>query len=45
MPDNWVVVQAYTKPLISILWIGVIVLSLGFAVSIARRVQDIRCRR
>ena len=45
MPDNWVVVQAYTKPLISILWIGIIVLSLGFVVSIARRVQDIRFRR
>jgi cytochrome c-type biogenesis protein CcmF len=45
MPDNWVVVQAYTKPLISILWIGIIVLTLGFVVSIARRVQDIRFRR
>jgi len=45
MPENWVVVQAYTKPLISILWIGIIVLTLGFVVSIARRVQDIRFRR
>ncbi len=45
MPDNWVVVQAYTKPLISILWIGIIVLTMGFVVSIARRVQDIRFRR
>ncbi|PSQ65529.1 MAG: cytochrome C assembly protein, partial [Bacteroidetes bacterium QH_2_64_74] len=45
MPDNWVVVQAYTKPLISVLWIGIIVLSVGFVVSIARRVQDIRFRR
>jgi len=45
MPENWVVVQAYTKPLISVLWIGIIVLSLGFVVSIARRVQDIRFRR
>ncbi|MFB6098659.1 MAG: cytochrome c-type biogenesis CcmF C-terminal domain-containing protein, partial [Salinibacter sp.] len=45
MPENWVVVQAYTKPLISVLWIGIIVLTLGFVVSIARRVQDIRFRR
>jgi cytochrome c-type biogenesis protein CcmF len=45
MPENWVVVQAYTKPLISILWIGIIMLTMGFVVSIARRVQDIRFRR
>jgi cytochrome c-type biogenesis protein CcmF len=45
MPDNWVVVQAYTKPLISLLWIGIIVLTVGFVVSIGRRVQDIRFRR
>jgi cytochrome c-type biogenesis protein CcmF len=45
MPEDWVVVQAYTKPLISVLWIGIIVLSLGFVVSIVRRVQDIRFRR
>jgi cytochrome c-type biogenesis protein CcmF len=45
MPEDWVVVQAYTKPLISVLWIGIVVLSLGFVVSIARRVQDIRFHR
>ncbi len=45
MPENWVVVQAYTKPLISLLWIGIIVLTGGFIVSIGRRVQDIRFRR
>jgi len=36
-----VVVQAYSKPLISLVWIGIIVLSIGFIVSIVRRVQDI----
>ncbi|PSQ97833.1 MAG: cytochrome C assembly protein [Bacteroidetes bacterium SW_9_63_38] len=45
MPENWVVVQAYTKPLISLLWIGIIVMTVGFVVSIGRRVQDIRFRR
>lgn len=45
MPEEWVVVQAYTKPLISVLWIGIIVLTVGFVVSISRRVQDIRFRR
>ncbi|MCS4193668.1 cytochrome c-type biogenesis protein CcmF [Salinibacter ruber] len=45
MPENWVVVQAYTKPLISVLWGGIIILTIGFVVSIGRRVQDIRFRR
>ena len=45
MPEDWVVVQAYTKPLISLLWIGIIVMIVGFVVSIGRRVQDIRFRR
>ncbi|MFP4228335.1 MAG: heme lyase CcmF/NrfE family subunit [Salinivenus sp.] len=45
MPEEWVVVQAYTKPLISLLWIGIIVMTVGFVVSIGRRVQDIRYQR
>ena len=45
MPEEWVVVQAYTKPLISLLWIGIIVMTAGFLLSIGRRVQDIRFRR
>ncbi len=45
MPENWVVVQAYTKPLISLLWIGIIVMTVGFVIAIGRRVQDIRFRR
>ena len=45
MPENWVVVQAYTKPLISVLWIGIIVMTLGFLVAMGRRIQDIRFRR
>ena len=45
MPENWVVVQAYTKPLISLLWIGIAVITIGFIVAIVRRVQDIRFRR
>jgi cytochrome c-type biogenesis protein CcmF len=39
------VVQAYTKPLISLLWTGIIVMTIGFVVAIGRRVQDIRFRR
>jgi cytochrome c-type biogenesis protein CcmF len=45
MPEDWVVVQAYTKPLISLLWVGIIVMTVGFVVAIGRRVQDIRFRR
>ena len=45
MPDDWVVVQAYTKPMISLVWIGIIVMSIGFFVSVVRRVQDIRHER
>lgn len=45
MPENWVVVQAYTKPLISLLWTGIIVMTVGFVVAVGRRVQDIRFRR
>ena len=45
MPEDWVVVQAYTKPMISLLWLGIIVMTIGFAVAIVRRVQDIRYQR
>jgi cytochrome c-type biogenesis protein CcmF len=45
MPEEWVVVQAYTKPLISLLWTGIIVMTVGFVIAIGRRVQDIRFRR
>lgn len=40
-PD-WVVVQAYEKPFISILWIGTIVLLFGFGLAAVRRVGDAR---
>lgn len=44
MPDDWVVVQASVKPLISLVWIGFIMLSIGFVVALVRRVQDLRTR-
>ena len=40
-PD-WVVVQAYEKPFISVLWLGTIVLGVGFCVSFARRLEETR---
>jgi cytochrome c-type biogenesis protein CcmF len=42
MPEDWLVVQSYEKPFINLLWIGIILLTLGFLVSLLRRVQDLR---
>ena len=44
-PEDFVVVQAYEKPFLSILWLGTIVLGIGFAVSFWRRVQEPRAGR
>ena len=41
-PEDWVVVQAYEKPFISLVWIGFIILTLGFILSIYRRAADQR---
>ena len=40
-PD-YVVVQAYEKPAISLVWIGIILLTGGFILSAARRMQEAR---
>ncbi len=39
-PEDWIVVQAYEKPLISLVWIGFIILMIGFCISIYRRTLD-----
>lgn len=44
-PQDWIVVQAYEKPLINLLWIGLIMMSGGFALAIYRRVGENRYRR
>lgn len=41
-PEDWLVVQAYEKPFISLVWLGFIILSLGFCLSVYRRAQDQR---
>ncbi|MDX1740268.1 MAG: cytochrome C assembly protein, partial [Rhodothermales bacterium] len=41
-PQEWIVVQAYEKPLINLVWIGIIVLSLGFVLAIYRRAGDLK---
>jgi len=41
MPEDWVVVQAYAKPFISLVWIGIILMTGGFVVAIVRRASDL----
>ncbi len=41
---DYVVVQAQEKPAISLVWIGIILLSGGFLLSVARRILDLRPR-
>ena len=45
MPEDWVVVQAYEKPMISLVWIGFLLMTGGFGVAVVRRVQDVRHKR
>ena len=40
--EEWVVVQAYEKPFLSLLWLGTIVLGVGFAISFGRRLGESR---
>ena len=41
MPQaDWVIVQAYEKPFISVLWIGTLVLLAGVALSVRRRAAE-----
>ncbi len=42
MPEDWVVVQAYEKPFINLVWIGIVLMTGGFVVAVARRAQDLR---
>ena len=45
MPEDWIVVQAYEKPLISLVWIGIFLLTLGFGIAFARRIAEVTGRR
>jgi cytochrome c-type biogenesis protein CcmF len=42
VPEDWVVVQAYEKPLIGLVWIGIFLLSIGMVLSIVRRASEYR---
>jgi cytochrome c-type biogenesis protein CcmF len=38
--EDWLVVQAYEKPFINLLWIGIIIFSGGFCLAMYRRIMD-----
>ncbi len=40
--EEWVVVQAYEKPFISLLWLGTGILGIGFGISFRRRLGEAR---
>ncbi|MGB3541323.1 heme lyase CcmF/NrfE family subunit [Rubrivirga sp.] len=40
--EEWIVVQAYEKPFISLLWLGTGILGIGFVVSFKRRLDESR---
>ncbi len=41
-PEDWIVVQAYEKPFINMLWLGFLLLTGGFGLAIFRRFSDNR---
>ncbi|MEO0740735.1 MAG: cytochrome c biogenesis protein CcsA [Bacteroidota bacterium] len=44
-PEEWMVVQAYEKPFISILWLGTLILLAGFTLASVRRFGEQRSRK
>jgi cytochrome c-type biogenesis protein CcmF len=43
--EDWLVVQAYEKPLINFVWLGIILLTIGFGLAVYRRTGDLRHSR
>jgi len=41
-PEDWLVVQAYEKPFINVMWLGFLLLTAGFGMSTYRRFSDYR---
>ena len=41
-PEDWILVQAFEKPVISLVWIGIILLTFGFGLALVRRVGEVR---
>jgi cytochrome c-type biogenesis protein CcmF len=43
-PEDWLVVQAYEKPYINLLWLGTVIMFVGFGLAIFRRASDMMHR-
>ena len=43
-PEDWIVVQAYEKPFIGLVWAGILLLSLGTLVAFVRRIREVSGR-
>lgn len=41
-PRDWIVIQALEKPFINLVWIGIILFSIGFVISVVRRAGEQR---
>ena len=39
---DWVVIKAMEKPYINVLWIGTLILMVGFGIAMARRIREFR---
>ncbi len=40
IPEDWLVVQAYEKPFIDLVWLGIILFTIGFGIALFRRTKD-----
>ena len=40
--EDWVLIQAFVKPFINLVWVGIILMSIGFVIAMIRRMQDHR---
>ncbi len=45
MPEDWIVVQAYEKPFINVLWVGFLIMTFGMGLSVYRRGRDVQFNR
>ncbi len=41
-PEDWIILAAHEKPFINLVWVGIILMSIGFFIAMIRRMQDLR---
>ncbi|HAE35485.1 MAG TPA: hypothetical protein DCG22_06810, partial [Bacteroidetes bacterium] len=45
VPQDWIIMKAIVFPMINLVWLGMIVLAIGFAISMRKRLEDLRRRK